>query len=222
MGPSEELVPARLANIRGRRILGRSAHHRHSPYLHDRLGNYLTADCDGPLNVDRHFLSWSKENRPLLAIGLERPCHPCLRHLRNEHRSAVEPAGTKIGECLICLPERVARRARNNAHVMPAQTTRPPLRTAFSARGTRSPTVAKMIAASRSSGGLSSDPPAPSSRSGWPATPSPSSKFVRLKPRCVESCVSNDTDIAPLKNPNIRRKCANPDLEPLKGLSYRH
>jgi hypothetical protein len=29
---------------------------------------------------------------------------------------------------------------------MPARTTRPPLRAAFSAKGTRSPTVAKMIA----------------------------------------------------------------------------
>ena len=43
---------------------------------------------------------------------------------------------------------------------MPAQTTRPPLRTAFSAVGTRSPTAAKMMAISSGCGGVSSDPPA--------------------------------------------------------------
>ena len=43
---------------------------------------------------------------------------------------------------------------------MPAQTTVPPLRTARSAVGTRSPTVAKMMAASSGAGGGSSDPPA--------------------------------------------------------------
>ena len=36
---------------------------------------------------------------------------------------------------------------------MPAQTTRPPLRTAFSAAGTSAPTGAKMIAQSSGSGG---------------------------------------------------------------------
>jgi len=43
---------------------------------------------------------------------------------------------------------------------MPPQTTRPPLRTAASASGTRAPTGAKMIAASSASGGRSSEPPA--------------------------------------------------------------
>src|SRR5438876_831611 len=43
---------------------------------------------------------------------------------------------------------------------MPPQTTRPPLRTAASARGTRSPAGAKMIAASSGSGGGASDGPA--------------------------------------------------------------
>ena len=43
---------------------------------------------------------------------------------------------------------------------IPAQTTRPPLRTAFSATGTKAPTGAKMIAQSSSCGGDSSDPPA--------------------------------------------------------------
>ena len=43
---------------------------------------------------------------------------------------------------------------------MPPHTTRPPLRTALSAIGTRSPTGAKMIAASSRTGGAWSDPPA--------------------------------------------------------------
>jgi len=43
---------------------------------------------------------------------------------------------------------------------IPAQTTRPPLRTARNASGTRSPTVAKMMAISSGTGGGSSDPPA--------------------------------------------------------------
>ena len=43
---------------------------------------------------------------------------------------------------------------------IPAQTTRPPLRTWLSAVGTRAPTGAKMIAESSGSGGASSDPPA--------------------------------------------------------------
>ena len=42
---------------------------------------------------------------------------------------------------------------------IPPQTTRPPLRTARSAAGTSSPTGAKMMAASKSIGGLSSEPP---------------------------------------------------------------
>jgi hypothetical protein len=50
---------------------------------------------------------------------------------------------------------------------IPAHTTRPPLQTALSAAGTRAPTGAKMMAASISSGGCSSEAPAqvaPSSR----------------------------------------------------------
>jgi len=43
---------------------------------------------------------------------------------------------------------------------MPAHTTRPPLRVAANAAGTSAPTAAKMIAASRGSGGFSSEPPA--------------------------------------------------------------
>lgn len=43
---------------------------------------------------------------------------------------------------------------------IPAQTTRPPLRTAFSATGTKAPTGAKMIAQSSSCGGESSESPA--------------------------------------------------------------
>src|SRR5262245_23836764 len=48
---------------------------------------------------------------------------------------------------------------------MPAQTTRPPLATARSATGTSAPTGAKMIAASSSSGGSVSEPPAHSAPS---------------------------------------------------------
>src|SRR6185312_857463 len=44
---------------------------------------------------------------------------------------------------------------------MPAHTTRPPLRTALSATGTRPPTGANMIAASSGSGGASSEPSRP-------------------------------------------------------------
>ena len=50
---------------------------------------------------------------------------------------------------------------------IPAQTTRPPLRTTFSAAGTSAPTGAKMIAASSWCGGASSEEPVqaqPSSR----------------------------------------------------------
>jgi len=43
---------------------------------------------------------------------------------------------------------------------IPAQTTVPPLDTAFRATGTSAPTGAKMIAASSASGGVSSEPPA--------------------------------------------------------------
>ena len=43
---------------------------------------------------------------------------------------------------------------------MPAQTTMPPGRIARKAAGTRAPTGAKMMAASRGSGGSSSAPPA--------------------------------------------------------------
>ena len=43
---------------------------------------------------------------------------------------------------------------------IPAQTTRPPLRTAFSARGTKAPTGAKMMAASSGSGGACPESPA--------------------------------------------------------------
>jgi hypothetical protein len=42
---------------------------------------------------------------------------------------------------------------------MPAHMTRPPLRTRLSASGTKAPTGAKMIAASRGSGGASAEPP---------------------------------------------------------------
>jgi len=43
---------------------------------------------------------------------------------------------------------------------IPAQTTRPPLRTDLNAAGTSAPTAAKMIAASSATGAGSSDPPA--------------------------------------------------------------
>jgi 2,4-dienoyl-CoA reductase-like NADH-dependent reductase (Old Yellow Enzyme family) len=43
---------------------------------------------------------------------------------------------------------------------IPAHTTRPPFRTAFKASGTSAPSVAKTIASSSGSGGISSDPPA--------------------------------------------------------------
>ena len=42
---------------------------------------------------------------------------------------------------------------------MPAQTTRPPLRTAPSAAGTNAPTGANRMAVSKGSGGVSSEPP---------------------------------------------------------------
>ena len=57
---------------------------------------------------------------------------------------------------------------------MPAQTTRPPLRTARSAAGTSAPTGAKMIAASSGSGGGSSESPAQTA---------PSARAKRLRRR---------------------------------------
>jgi hypothetical protein len=59
---------------------------------------------------------------------------------------------------------------------IPAQTTRPPLRTDLNAAGTSAPTAAKMIAASSATGAGSSDPPAqvqPSERAKSCAAASP-------------------------------------------------
>lgn len=57
-------------------------------------------------------------------------------------------------------PKQIIRETGISLMWIPAQTTRPPLRAAFSATGTRSPAVTKMMAASSSSDGISSDPPA--------------------------------------------------------------
>ena len=82
--------------------------------------------------------------------------------------------GSRAQEIVPILPGEIGRRTADDARPraghteyegmslmwMPAQTTRPPLRTADKAAGTSSPGVAKMIAASRASGGGSSDEPA--------------------------------------------------------------
>src|SRR6266545_1189608 len=73
---------------------------------------------------------------------------------------------------------------------IPAQTTVPPFATAPSATGTRAPTGAKRIAASSSSGGRSSEPPAhsvPSSRAKFWASVSPGRVNANTRRPCARA-----------------------------------